>query len=67
MQPGHEECGHWFDYLHVFGRSEPLRTILNCDHEHVEPVQASDVLGNGPTVADYCLCCDTMMRRPGYA
>ena len=66
MQPGHEECSYSTETISTFG-GDTIRTIIKCEHEHMEQVQASDVLGNGPTVANYCLCCDTMMRRPGYA
>lgn len=74
MQPGHEECGYSIDReeisaLNYGGQVRVIRSheTLTCYHDHLEPVQASDVLGNGPTVADYCLCCDTIMRRPEYA
>ena len=67
MNPGHENCGHVTEYVHTWGQEEPHRADIRCDHDHIEEVRASDALGTGPVVADYCQCCDAIIRRGEYA
>ena len=70
MRPGHENCGHDIDETVITlygGRVMRRDKTLNCYHDHMEEVRASDVLGNGSVVADYCQCCDAMIRREEYA
>lgn len=64
MQSGHEDCPHDVEYVRAWQGNE--RQIIRCQHEHNEEVQADDMLGSGPVVADYCNCCGRFRTREDY-
>lgn len=67
MQPGHEDCTAELIEIKALSESE-TRALINCLHDHTEPVYALDAQGPCPDyhVADYCLCCGRMLRKPEF-
>ena len=66
-QPGHEDCLWDADrtVIKQWGGKD-VRTIVECHHDHRDPVYALDHLGPALLVAYHCRCCTRILREPNY-
>lgn len=65
--PGHERCpAEYISIKTLCGGEALVRPV--CLHDHTEPVYALDAYGPclDYHVADYCLSCGRMLRKPEF-